>query len=75
MQLGRGAAEARVLAVVDVDAAVVLQVQALVEADGGAVHHAASHPAQGGRRVPVPLVAAVGLKLEGDGRHQHRGPR
>lgn len=60
VQLGRGAAETRALAVVDVDAAVVLQVQALVEANRRAVHHAAPRPP---RRVPASPVAAVGRNL------------
>lgn len=42
VQLRRGAAEARALAVVDVDATIVLQVQTLVEANRGAVEHTAA---------------------------------
>lgn len=63
VQLRRRAAEARALTVVDVDAAVILQIQALVEANGGAIDHTATHSAKRSRRVSVSLVAAVGLKL------------
>lgn len=63
VQLRRRAAEARALTVVDVDATVVLQIQALVEANGGAVENTATHSPERSRRVSVSLVAAVGLKL------------
>lgn len=73
MQLRLGAAEPRTLTIVDVDAAVVLQVQALVEADGGAVHHAAPSPGRG--RESVAPVAAVGWNLQRDGGHLNRRSR
>lgn len=61
VQLRRRAAKAWALTVVDVDAAVLVQIQALVEANRGAVNHTATHSAK--RRVSVTLVAAVRLKL------------
>lgn len=63
VKLRGGAAETRTLTVVDVDAAIVLQVQTLVKANRGAVQHAAPDSPQRSWRVCVSLVAAVGLKL------------
>lgn len=63
-QVWRGAAVARSLAVVDVNATVILQVQALVETNRGAIEHAASaQPPAPSVGVSVGLVAARGLKL------------
>lgn len=63
MQIRRRAAEARALTVVDVDAPVVLQIEALVEADRGAIADTATHLPERSCRVSVSLVAAVGLEL------------
>lgn len=61
VQLRGRAAKAWALTAVDVDAAVLVQIQALVEANRGTVNHTASHSAE--RRVSMTLVAAVRLKL------------
>lgn len=63
VQLRRRAAEARALTIVDVDAAVILQVKALVETNRGAIDHTAPNSVKRSRWVPVSLVAAVGWKL------------
>lgn len=63
VQLGRRAAEARALTIVDVDAAVILQIHILMEANRGSFKHTSSHSPERRGRVSVSLVAAVGLEL------------
>lgn len=69
VQIRRRAAEAWALTIVDVDATLILQVEALVEANRGAITHTATHSPERSGRVSVSLVAAVGLKLYPDRRY------
>lgn len=63
VQLGGRAAKAWSLSVVDVNTAVVLQIQALVEANRRAIEHTTPYsPQRSGKvSVSVSLVAAMGL--------------
>ncbi|KAG7224492.1 hypothetical protein INR49_015016, partial [Caranx melampygus] len=63
VQLWRGAAEARALAVMNVDATVILQIQALVEANRGAIEHTTTDSPKRSRRVSASLVAAEGTRV------------
>lgn len=57
------AAEALALTIVDVDATVVLQIQALVETNRRTIKHTAPHSPKRSCSVSMSLVAAVGLEL------------